>query len=172
MSNAKHMVFIENKTCIACLTCCFDSESSFRDPLDGSLAVEKGDEEKMRTNIDQTNGMLTSSIALILTHNTSSSPKTYLHFLYKIPKIRKQFPNYQVLIFEQKDYCEFPLEIWVSVEKRNNFSWDAIKVLSCRDSHSHPQQKFHFSSLPLNLSYSDWWPNHAQDVKRLLPSWE
>ena len=66
----------------------------------------------------------------------------------------------------------FPLEIWVSVEKRNNFSWDAIKVLSCRDSHSHPQQKFHFSSLPLNLSYSDWWPNHAQDVQRLLPSWE
>ena len=110
MSNAKHMVFIENKTCIACLTCCFDSESSFRDPLDGSLAVEKGDEEKMRTNIDQTNGMLTSSIALILTHNTSSSPKTYLHFLYNIPKIRKQFPNYQVLIFEQKDYCDYSLQ--------------------------------------------------------------
>ena len=167
------MVFIENKTCIACLTCCFDSESSFRDPLDGSLAVEKGDEEKMRTNIDQTNGMLTSSIALILIHNTSSSPQNLSSFLVQYPQNSKTIPKLSSLDIRAKRLLWlFPLEIWVSVEKRNNFSWDAIKVLSCRDSHSHPQQKFHFSSLPLNLSYSDWWPNHAQDVKRLLPSWE
>ena len=132
------MVFIENKTCIACLTCCFDSESSFRDPLDGSLAVEKGDEEKMRTNIDQTNGMLTSSIALSLTHNTRQSPP-------KLIFISCIFVNWKTIS---------PLEIHFSLRKVTIFlERDAIKVLSCRDSHSHPQlsEKFHFS-LPLNLS--------------------
>ena len=59
----------------------------------GSLAVEKGDEEKMRTNIDQTNGMLTSSIALILTHNTSSSPQNLSSFLVQNPQNSKTIPK-------------------------------------------------------------------------------
>ena len=106
MSNAKHMVFIENKTCIACLTCCFDSESSFRDPLDGSLAGEKGDEEKMRTNIDQTNGMLTSSIALSLTHNTRQSPP-------KLIFISCIFVNWKTIPPSRNSFL---------VEESNNFS--------------------------------------------------
>lgn len=102
------------------------------------LAVEKGDEEKMRTNIDQTNGMLTSSIALSLTHNTRQSPP-------KLIFISCIFVNWKTIS---------PLEIHFSLRKVTIFlERDAIKVLSCRDSHSHPQlsEKFHFS-LPLNLS--------------------
>ena len=102
------------------------------------FVTRRGDEEKMRTNIDQTNGMLTSSIALSLTHNTRQSPP-------KLIFISCIFVNWKTIS---------PLEIHFSLRKVTIFlERDAIKVLSCRDSHSHPQlsEKFHFS-LPLNLS--------------------
>ena len=81
MSNAKHMVFIEQDMHEACLTCCFALELFVTCPQ-----LEKGDEEKMRTNIDQTNGMLTSSIAHLPTHNVT----LIFHFF---PKTQKQFPQ-------------------------------------------------------------------------------